>query len=570
MIASPPTYHFVPQDLDAGNLAELENLFDQLAQRQISTTEELETWLRDESELLSRISAETARRYVRMTCHTDDQEAKDRYLTMERDIAPRVKVLTDRLDTKFLESPVTDQLDRQRYGVILRQRRTAKEIFREENTVLQSEEAELQTRQQALMGGLVVTFDGKEHTLQQMAPYYQSQDRDLRRRAFEALLDVRRTTWQELDLIYDQLIRLRQQMAHNAGFEAYTPFRFKELQRFDYGPDLCEQFHRSVESTVVPAVARLNKARRDKLGIESLRAYDLDVDLDGRGPFEPFHTEAELTQLVHRVFEQVDPRFADEFDILQDHQLLDLMSRKGKAPGGYQYTLEDVRLPFIFCNSVGTHHDVQTLLHEGGHAFHAILSRDEPLLAYRDSPIEFAETASMTMELMGLERLAEVYGEEEAARSKRRHLEGLLRIFPWIATIDAFQQWVYQNPDHDHEARRQHWLQIMDRFETGIDYTGYEDARAHRWTAQTHLFNHPFYYIEYGIAQIAALQIWQAYRRDPAAAVAAYRRGLSLGGSRPLPELFAAAGVKFDVSEEMLGRLVEDIGQQMGTLPPCG
>ncbi len=563
MTAPPPIYHFAPEELDAGNLAELEQLFEQLAGRQISTVDELEAWLRDESELLSRISAETARRYVRMTCHTDDQQAKERYLLMERDVAPRVKVLTDRMDSKFLGCPVTDQLDPRRHGVIVRQRRTAKEIFREENTRLQAEEAELQTRQQALMGGLTVSFQGKEHTLQQMAPYYQSQDRDLRRRAFDAVLEVRRSTWQELDEIYDELIRLRDRMARNASFQSFTPFRFKELQRFDYGPELCEQFHRAVASTVVPAVARLNKARQDRLGLETLRTYDLDVDLDGHGPFEPFQTEAELIQLVRGVFKEVDTRFADEFDILHDHQLLDLMSRKGKAPGGYQYTLEDVRLPFIFCNSVGTHHDVQTLLHEGGHAFHAILSRDDPLLAYREAPIEFAETASMTMELMGLEKLAEVYGKEDAARSKRRHLEGLLRIFPWIATIDAFQHWVYENPNHDHEARKQQWSAIMDRFETGIDYSGYEDARAHRWTAQTHLFNHPFYYIEYGIAQIAALQIWQAYRQDPATAVTAYRRGLALGGSRPLPELFAAAGVKFDVSEEMLGRLVEDIEQQM-------
>jgi len=563
MTAPPPIYHFVPEDLDAGTLPDLEQLFEQLADRQISTLDEVETWLRDESELLSRISAETARRYVRMTCHTDDQEAKDRYLSMERDVAPRVKVLTDLLDSKFLGCPVTEQLDPKRYAVIVRQRRTAKEIFREENTTLQAEEAELQTRQQTLMGGLTVSFEGKEHTLQQMAPYYQSQDRDLRRRAFEAVLETRRGTWPELDQIYDALTRLRHRMAGNAGFENYTPFRFKELQRFDYGPELCEQFHDAVASTVVPAVARLNKTRQDRLGIDTLRPYDLDVDPDGHGPFEPFQTEAELVQLVRRVFKEVDTRFADEFAILQDHQLLDLMSRKGKAPGGYQYTLEDVRLPFIFCNSVGTHHDVQTLLHEGGHAFHAILSRNDPLLAYRDSPIEFAETASMSMELMGLEKLAEVYGKEEAVRSKRRHLEGLLRIFPWIATIDAFQHWVYQNPDHDHEVRKQQWLKIMDRFETGLDYTGYEDARGHRWTAQTHLFNHPFYYIEYGIAQIAALQIWQAYRRNADAAVSAYRRGLSLGGSRPLPELFAAAGVRFDVSEEMLGRLVEDIEQQM-------
>ncbi len=563
MTAPPPIYHFAAEGLDAGSLAELEPLFEELTSRQIHTVDELQTWLRDESELFSRISAETARRYVQMTCHTDDAEAKERYLEMEREVAPRVKVLADRLDDKFLGCPVTDQLDNEHYGVMVRRRRTAKEIFREENTRLQAEEAELQTRQQALMGGLTVTFEGKERTLQQMAPYYQAQDRDLRRRAFETTLEVRRGTWQELGKIYDELIRMRQQMAHNAGFQSYTPFRFKELQRFDYGPELCEEFHRSVEKIVVPAVTRLNKARQQQLGIESLRPYDLDVDVEGRGPFEPFHNEQELIQLVCGVFQEVDTRFVEEFGILRDNQLLDLMSRKGKAPGGYQYTLEDVRLPFIFCNSVGTHDDVQTLLHEAGHAFHAILSRDEPLLAYRDAPIEFAETASMTMELMGLERLAEVYGPEDAARSRRKHLEGLLRIFPWVATIDAFQHWVYQNPDHDHEARKQQWLAIMDRFDAGIDYAGYEDARAYRWTTQPHLFNHPFYYIEYGIAQIAALQIWQAYRSDPAAAVAAYRSGLSLGGSRPLPELFAAAGTEFDVSEQTLARLVADIETEM-------
>ncbi len=558
-----PVWQFVPQELDAGNLQSLEALFAELKQQQCSTVQELETWLHHESELLSRIAAEVARRYIRMTCHTDDEEAKERYLAMERDVSPRVKVLADELDQKFLDSKQLAALDPQRYNVLIHQRRSAKEIFRPENTELQAQESELQTKQQALMGAMVVNFEGKEHTPQEMAPYYEDQDRQRRQAAYEASVQARSQTWEPLQEIFDGMIGLRHKMAANAGFETYTPFRFQELQRFDYTPELCLQFHESVEKVVVPAVKRLNEARRKKLGVDSLRPFDLDVDLEGNAAHKPFASEGELIDLVRALFQEVDPRFTKEFAILQQNKLLDLMSRKGKAPGGYQYTLEDERLPFIFCNSVGTHSDVQTLLHEGGHAFHAILSRQDPLLSYRDSPIEFAETASMSMELMALEHLSQVYGPEQAARAKRKHLEGLLRIFPWIATIDAFQHWVYANPQHSRSQRQVQWLSLMDRFEAGLDYSGFEQARANRWTAQGHLFGHAFYYIEYGIAQIAALQIWQAYRKDPQAAVAAYRQGLSLGGSRPLPELFAAAGVRFDVGQDMLQSLVADIEAEM-------
>ena len=559
MNSAPPAWRFVPEELDAGNLAELEQLFAELSQRDLLTVEDLCRWLEDESELQARIAAEKARRYIRKTCYTDDEIAKERYLAMERDVMPRVKVLGDALDGKFLDCDLRDQLPPSGYEVLIRQRKNAKEIFREANTELQARESELQTRQQSLLGGLVVRFEGREHTPQQMAPYFLDQDRALRSRAHAALLAARRETWDPLNDIYDELLGLRQQMAENAGFDTYTPFRFRQLQRFDYGPDLCSEFHDAVEQVVVPAVARLDETRRTSLGIETLRPYDLEVDLEGREPFRPFDTEQQLLEIVSGLFSRIDSRFADEFGILRREQLLDLMSRKGKAPGGYQYALEDLRLPFIFCNSVGTHQDVQTLLHEGGHAFHSILSRHHSLLSYRRSPTEFAETASMSMELMGLEELAGVYGEDEARRTRRRHLEGLLRVLEWIATIDSFQHWIYANPGHDRAAREAHWLSIMDRFEPSLDYTGFEDARTNRWTAQTHLFNHPFYYIEYGIAQIAALQIWQAYRRDPVAAVHAYRSGLALGGSRPLPELFAAAGGRFEVSAGMLSSLVADI-----------
>ena len=566
MSIAAPTWQFVPKTLDAGKLTDLEPLFSRLQSRKLSTATELEAWLRDESELLSRISAEIAHRYIRMTCCTEDTTAKDSFLSMEREISPRVKVLADRLDKKLLECPVLDQLDQKdqdRYQVLLRQRRAAKEIFRPENTELQVQESELQTKQKALMGSLSVEFEGREHTMQQMAPYYEEQDRQRRRAAYLAVLDVRRPTWEPLEEIFDQLVGLRHQMAQNAGFEHYTEYRFKELQRFDYDPELCMEFHNSVEQVVVPAVQRLNHKRRQDLGLATLAPFDLQVDLTGQAPLTPFKTEPELIHLAKSIFSQVDPRFAGEFQILEQHKLLDLMSRKGKAPGGYQYTLEDQRLPFIFCNAVGTHQDVQTLLHEGGHAFHAILSRNDPLLAYRESPIEFAETASMSMELMGLENIHQVYDQETAQRAKHKHLEGLLRIFPWIASIDAFQHWVYANPKHSRKQRRAQWLAIMDRFEPDLDYGDFPEARDYRWTSQGHLFGQPFYYIEYGIAQIAALQVWQNYRRDPKGAVEAYRQGLSLGGKKPLPELFAATGVKFDVSKAMLEGLVADIEQQI-------
>ncbi len=556
---APPTWHFVPADLDAGDIAALEPLFAELDARPIADVADLERWLHDESELMSRIGAEIARRYIAMTCHTDDTTARDRFLAIERDVSPRVKVLADRLDRRFLALPQREQLDPQRYALLVRRRASAVEIFREANTVLQTEESELQTRQQALMGGIVVSFDGRDHTLQQMSPYAESQDRDVRRRAFLASLGARRTLWRELEEIYDRLIALRTRMGRNAGFEGYTPLRFRELQRFDYDVQTCLRFHDAIEKAVVPAVVELNEQRRQRLGLETLRPFDLEVDLDGRPPLRPFTDEASLKALVRDVFRRVDARFAHEFAVLEDNRLLDLMSRKGKAPGGYQYTLEDVRLPFVFANSVGTHQDVQTMLHEGGHAFHAILSRNDPLLSYRDSPIEFAETASMSMELMGLEELGSVYGEADARRARRKHLEGVLRILPWIASIDAFQHWVYGHPDHDHDERRDCWRQIRARFAPGLDWSGLDDALAMSWVSQGHLFGHPFYYVEYGIAQIAALQVWQRYRNDKASAVAAYRNGLSLGGTRPLPQLFEAAGVRFDVSATMLQRLVADV-----------
>ncbi|MEQ1632176.1 MAG: M3 family oligoendopeptidase [Planctomycetota bacterium] len=552
----------MPTRLDAGELTQLEPLFSDLAARPIPTAAAAEQWLRDESELLARIAAEQARRYVAMTCNTEDSARKQAYLDLEQKVMPRVKVLADALDKHFLASPGLAHLDERHFHVLIRKRRTQSELFREANTELQQQESELQTKQQGILGGITVEFDGKTHTLQQMAPYYESQDRSVRERAFRASLAARKAHWGELEDIYDQLIALRQRMAKNAGFTSYTEFRFLELGRYDYTPKTCLDLHTTIESCVVPAVIELDRTRSSRLRIDSLRPWDLEVDLDGRAPLRPFATQDQLVQLCSSIFRAVDPRFAEEFDVLVKAQLLDLMSRKGKAPGGYQYQLEDVRLPFIFVNGVGLHGDVQTLLHEGGHAFHSIQCREFDLLAFRDYPIEFAETASMSMELLGLEHLGSVYTDDDAKASRKKHLEGILRILTWIASIDAFQHWVYGNEGHTREQRRQAWIDIRKRFAPHLDWTGLEDALAMQWIAQTHLFNHAFYYVEYGIAQLAALQVWSNYRKDKKGAIEAYRRALSLGGSRTLPDLFAAANVAFDLSAAKLRELVADVMAQ--------
>lgn len=560
---APPQWAFVPVSLDAGRLDQLLPLFDELTHRALPDGAAIERWLRDESELSSRISAEQARRYVRMTRNTDDAEAKRSYLQMEQEVMPEVKIRTDALDKKLLASPALGALDPSRYDVLLRRRRTQSRLFRAENTDLQRQEAELQTRQQAIVGGITVDFDGRTLTLQQLGPYYEQQDRDLRERAFRAGLAARRSCWDELEDTFDQLIQLRTSMARNADFTTYTPYRFEELGRYDYTETTCRRFHDAIAECVVPAVRQLDRERARRLGQDRLRPWDLEVDPEGREPLRPFVTEEELIALCRRLLTEVDPRFARELDELVQRGLLDLMSRRGKAPGGYQYQLEDERVPFIFANGVGVHHDVQTLLHECGHAFHSLLCRHHDLIAFRDYPIEIAETASMSMELLGLEHLGAIYTTDDARRVYRKHLEGLLRTLTWIASIDAFQLWIYGKPRHSREERRVAWLDIRRRFGGDVDWQGLDEALAMQWIAQSHLFSHALYYIEYGIAQVSALQVWRNYRHDRKASVAAYRRALALGGTRPLPELFAAAGVAFDLSPKLLHVLVADVVAQL-------
>ena len=343
-------------------------------------------------------------------------------------------------------------------------------------------------------------------------------------------------------------------------------YSFRNRERFDYGIAESVRFHEAVERVVVPLARRIHEEHRAAMGVETLRPWDLSVDPLGRPPLQPFRDVEQLAAGTETVFHDVDAELGDQFAFLRAEHLLDLANRKGKAPGGYQTTLEDKRLPFIFMNAVGLDSDVRTLLHEGGHAFHTLACRGEPLAAYRESPLEFCEVASMSMELLGARRLGPFYDGPDADRSCRKLLEGIVLILPWIATVDAFQHWIYNHPDHTRDERKAAWKSLLDRFGGLVDWSGYEEARDHSWHRQLHIFLYPFYYIEYGIAQLGALQIWQRSLTDRAVAVADYKKALALGGSRPLPQLFEAAGIRFDFGDDLIASLMETIRTELDKL----
>lgn len=317
----------------------------------------------------------------------------------------------------------------------------------------------------------------------------------------------------------------------------------------------------------MPLANDLAERRRQALGLCSLRPWDYGVDPLGREPLRPFEGAEELGAGCRRIFARIDPELEAQFVGMLEGSELDLESRKGKAPGGYQSTLDEQRRPFIFMNAAGLHRDVETLLHEAGHAFHAIAARQDPLVKYRHAPIEFAEVASMTMELFGDDHLDEFYSYDDAARAKRKHLEGIIGLLPWIARVDAFQHWIYTHPGHSGDERTAAWLALAERFETPTDWDGYPEQQESSWQRQLHIFCYPFYYIEYGIAQLGALQLWLRFKRDPKQALGDYRAALALGGSRPLPELFEAAGARFDFSADTIQPLVEAVQQELAGLP---
>jgi len=559
---------FVPAQLDFGDWNQIAPLFDLLDTRMANckTGAELEAWLLDSSELSAALDEESSKRYIAMTCHTDSPEAEKAYLQFVEQIEPQVKPRQFKLAQGYVACTVRAELPKKRYEVFDRDTKLHVELFRPENVPLETEETRLSQQYQKLSGSLTVQFRGEEKTLVQMGRYLEEPDRQLRQEAWELVSKRRLEEKEKIEDIFDQLVKVRSQIAKNAGYDNYRDYAFRRLGRFDYTPADCVKFHEAVEKEFMPAVREMQAERQKRLGVDRLRPWDLSVDPLNRPALRPFEQVEQMVSRTQKIFDQLDRDLADGFKRMQEMRLLDLANRKGKAPGGYQSTLAEARVPFIFMNAVGVQRDVETILHEAGHAFHALATRQEDLYAYRGAPIEFCEVASMSMELLGNQFIEQFYAAPEAKRARKTHLEGILNIFPWIATVDAFQHWIYTHPGHSRQERTAAWLELMDRFGGDVDWTGYEQARGNVWHRQLHIFIHAFYYIEYGIAQLGALQVWANSKKDQAKALTAYKDALALGGSRPLPELFRAAGCRFDFSRPTMEPLVELVRSELALL----
>ena len=554
---------FVPAELEVRGFDDVQPLFDQLLQADISTPAALEAWLANLTELESVIGEVGSRTHILTTLDTANPEYKRAFMEWVENFEPRLKPIFDQLNRKFAASPAREQLNSEIFGLYQRGVLTRLELYREANVPLETEVSKLTNQYDEIMGGLTIDFDGREYTPQQIAKLQLEPDRDLRERAWRATAERRLRDKSKLDALYDKQVRLREKMAANAGFSNYRDFQFKAFLRYDYTPEDCHAFAEAVEKVVIPAEKRILERRRKDMKLETLRPWDLAVGTHGREALKPFDDVEQLKAGCSSIFHKVDPELGSQFDRMRELGLLDLDNRKGKAPGGYQSTLTEVRLPFIFMNAVGVDSDLRTLLHEGGHAFHAFAAAEQPLSEYRSAPMEFCEVASMSMELLGLPHSGEFYQGDDLKRAREEFFSGIVGLFGSVAQIDQFQHWTYTNPGCRVEQREAKWLELNERFMPGIDWTGLEDARAMGWQRVGHLFWVPFYYIEYAIAQIGALQVWLNSKRDQTKALADYRYALSLGGSKGLRQLFTAAGLKFGMDADTLKPLIEAIEAEL-------
>ena len=562
---------FITEDFDAAQWENIEPYAHDLLNRELNCSGCLETLIKDCSTLAEHISEAGTLLSIAMTCDTESEDKRQAYLDFIENVQPKLSEFGDAFNRRLADHPAVSDLP-PRYDLMIKCIRTDIGTFREENIPLQIEEAKLETEHSTITGAMTVEFEGVEKTFPQMALYFENIDRSIREAAWRAVIERMNQDTERLSEIYDKLIRIRHQIAVNAGFDDYRSYIFEAKHRYDYSMEDCLEFHDSIERVCVPMMHEIQELRREALRVTALRPWDVSeksgggVDIHGRPPLRPFKDVEGLITGCSNVFHDMSPELGGMFDMLREKESLDLESRKGKAPGGYQANLEKTRIPFIFMNAAGTHDNLSTMLHEAGHAFHSCYSSNLELIDERNPPLEFAEVASMSMELMSQPQWGVFYSDEEARRAKLDDLEKIVCFLPWMATIDAFQHWVYANPEHTREDRSEHWLELRKRFGPRIDWSGFEELKETSWQGQLHLFQVPFYYIEYGIAQLGALQMWQHHRRDAADGLARYARAMRLGNTKPLPELFGAAGLDLGFDEKHVASLIGELSEAMAEI----
>ena len=556
---------FIPGDLVVKDWESIEPYFKELLERKILSIRQLKKWLADMSELEAVVHEDASWRQIKMTCDTTNKQLEESFNFFWMEIQPKIQPYADALNKKLINSPFVSELEHDTYFTYLRSVKKNIELFREENIPLQAELAVLQQQYGIITGSMMIPVNGKDYTLQQAAKFLESHDRKLREEVYRKMNERRLRDKETLNALFEQLIEKRNLVAHNAGFENYRDYKFKELGRFDYTKEDCFRFHESVKMHVLPLVNKIYAKKKQKLQLDALRPWDVEAEPEGTKTLTPFETGSELLNKSIECFEQLRPFFGECLKQMNIMKHLDLESRNGKAPGGYNCPLPESGAPFIFMNAAGQMHDVTTMVHEGGHAVQSFLTHNLELNAFKDYPMEIAEVASMAMELFSMDHWNVFFeNKDDLRRAKEHQLERTITIFPWIAVIDKFQHWLYENPGHTTAERTKQWIDILNTFSDDIiDYSGLETYREIAWQKQLHLFEVPFYYIEYGIAQLGAIGLWMQYKKNPEQALDNYMKALSLGGTKTLPELYSAAGLIFDFSPQNIKTLMDFVSEEM-------
>lgn len=548
-----PQRKFVDENLIIRSYDDVRSFLEKLEAQPLTTADELLAWLHNRSELETVIQEYAGWLYIRMSCDTRNEQLRNDYTFFIIEIQPHISVASNGLNDKLLKTGLANNFSDKRFKNYFRQVENQYRIFREENVPLM---AELQTREReyaAIVGEMSVTYNGKEYTMPAASNLLRNPDRNVREEIFSLIVKRRMQDTDKLNDLFSELMKLRHTIAVNAGFDNYRDYRFVELDR-QYSVSDCEKFHAAIAKNIIPLCKKIDEERKRKLGYESLKPWDTEVDAELKSDLKPFADGADLEKKTLQCLEAVNPKLKNAFSFLRELNRLDLDSRMGKAPGGYNYPLYETGVPFIFMNASGSLRDVVTLVHEGGHAFHSLLTHELGFIGFKEFPSEVAELASMSMELITMSNWNVYFNsEEELKRAKRTHLEDVLKILPWIALIDKFQHWIYTHPEHSTAERMIAWTELQKQFSTGVaDWSGFENYKSSIWQKQLHLFEVPFYYIEYGIAQLGALAVWKNYLTNPEEALEKYLSALSLGYSTSMQEIYLTAGVRFDFSEEYI------------------
>jgi len=561
----PRTY--IPENLNVDWIS-LEPIFNELQARNINSVSELEKWLLDRSELEAALEEDFAWRYIRMTCDTTDEKLLKDFQFFATEIEPKISPINNQLNKKFVDCPYSEELDKDRYFVYTRGIKKALELFREENIPLMTQIQVEQQKYQGITGSMSVKLGEQEYTLEQAAVFLKDTDRKVRQEAWEAITARRLQDKDKLDELFNSLLKLRHQVALNAGFENFRDYMFQALGRFDYTPKDCYKFHEAIEKEIVPILKLQAENRREALGLVELKPWDMDVDISGKPALKPFKNGEELIEKSIKCFQGLSPYIGERLEIMKANGFFDVDSRKGKAPGGYNYPLAESGAPFIFMNSAGTFRDLTTMVHEGGHAIHTFITSDLELNDFKHTPSEVAELASMSMELISMDHW-DVYFDnpEELKRARKDQLKDVLKTLPWVAVVDQFQHWIYTNPEHTSDERAQAWKNIFEPFGNNFaDWSDHEYALENLWQKQLHIFEVPFYYIEYGIAQLGAIAVWKNYKNDPEKGLSKYLDALKLGYTKTIKEIYETAGIEFNFSAAYVKELADFIKSELKKL----